>query len=54
VIGTITTDITRTANAAGESPLGDVIADAQLDATDDPGFGDAVAALMNPGASGQT
>jgi 5'-nucleotidase len=49
VIGTITTDITRTANAAGESALGDVIADAQFDATDDPGFGDAVAALMNPG-----
>jgi 5'-nucleotidase len=49
VIGTITTDITRTANAAGESALGDVIADAQLDSTDDPGFGDAVVAFMNPG-----
>jgi 5'-nucleotidase len=49
VIGSITADITRTANAAGESALGDVIADAQFDATDDPGFGDAVAALMNPG-----
>ena len=49
VIGTITTDITRAANAAGESALGDVIADAQFDATDDPGFGDAVGALMNPG-----
>jgi 5'-nucleotidase len=49
VIGSITTDITRTANAAGESALGDVIADAQFDATDDAGFGDAVAALMNPG-----
>ena len=33
VIGSITTDITRTANAAGESALGDVIADAQLAAT---------------------
>jgi 5'-nucleotidase len=49
VIGTITADITRTNNAAGESALGDVIADAQLAATDDPGFGDAVVAFMNPG-----
>ncbi len=49
VIGTITTDILRANNAAGESALGDVIADAQLDATDDPGFGDAVVAFMNPG-----
>ena len=49
VIGSITADITRTANAAGESALGDVIADAQLEATDDPGSGDAVVAFMNPG-----
>ena len=49
VIGTITGDITRTVNAAQESALGDVIADAQLDATNDPGFGDAVVAFMNPG-----
>jgi 5'-nucleotidase len=49
VIGTITADITRTNNAAGESALGDVIADAQLAATDDPGFGEAVVAFMNPG-----
>lgn len=49
IIGQITADITRTANAAGESALGDVIADAQLDATNDPGFGDAVVAFMNPG-----
>jgi 5'-nucleotidase len=49
VIGSITADITRTANAAGESALGDVIADGQLDATDDPGLGDAVVAFMNPG-----
>lgn len=49
VIGSITTDILRANNAAGESALGDVIADAQLDATDDPGFGDAVIAFMNPG-----
>jgi len=49
VIGSITADITRTNNLAGESALGDVIADAQLAATDDPGLGDAVAAFMNPG-----
>jgi 5'-nucleotidase len=49
VIGSITADITRATNAAGESALGDVIADAQLDATNDPGFGEAVMAFMNPG-----
>lgn len=49
VIGSITADITRTASAAGESALGDVIADGQLDATNDPGLGDAVVAFMNPG-----
>ena len=48
VIGSITTAITRTANGAGESALGDVIADAQLFDTQGPGF-DAVVALMNPG-----
>ena len=30
VVGSITSDITRTAVPSGESPLGDVIADAQL------------------------
>lgn len=49
VIGTITAAISRTQNPAGESALGDVIADAQLDATDDVGFGEAVMAFMNPG-----
>jgi len=49
VIGTITTDISRTANAAGESALGDIIADAQLEATAPAGFGDAEVAFMNPG-----
>jgi 5'-nucleotidase len=49
VIGTITTDITETNNAAGESALGDVIADAQLEATAPVGFGEAVVAFMNPG-----
>jgi 5'-nucleotidase len=49
VIGTITSDITRTPNGAGESALGDVIADAQLEATAAVGFGEAVVAFMNPG-----
>lgn len=51
VIGTITADITRSATDAGESALGDVIADAQLrasDATRDPNAS-AVIAFMNPG-----
>jgi 5'-nucleotidase len=48
VVGSITADITRTANAAGESALGDVIADAQLAATG-PGYGEAVVAMTNPG-----
>jgi 5'-nucleotidase len=46
VIGSITTDITRTTNPAGESALGDVIADAQLGATASAG---AQGAFMNPG-----
>ena len=46
VIGSITTNITRTNNAAGESALGDVIADGQLEATLAQG---AVVAFMNPG-----
>ncbi|MES2716572.1 MAG: bifunctional metallophosphatase/5'-nucleotidase [Pseudomonadota bacterium] len=49
VIGRITSAISRSSNAAGESALGDVIADAQLDATNDAGTGNAVLALMNPG-----
>jgi 5'-nucleotidase len=49
VIGEITADILRAANPAGESALGDVIADAQLDATNDASTGQAVVAFMNPG-----
>ena len=49
VIGSVTASLTRTANAAGESSLGDIIADAQLEATQAPDFGGAVAAFMNPG-----
>jgi len=49
VIGRITTDITRTENAALETALGDVIADAQLAATKAPAKGGSVVAFMNPG-----
>jgi 5'-nucleotidase len=49
IIGSITAAITRTNNAAGESALGDVIADGQLAATTDPSLGGAVVAFMNPG-----
>ncbi len=55
VIGKITADI-RSArdtpsgqNAAGEQPMGDVIADAQLAATKASDFGGSVVAFMNPG-----
>ncbi|MFT7835462.1 bifunctional metallophosphatase/5'-nucleotidase [Saccharothrix sp. BKS2] len=45
-IGTIAQDVPRAQNAAGESPLGNLIADSQLAATRGNG---AVLALMNPG-----
>ncbi len=55
VIGRVTADI-RSArdnpsgqNAAGEQPMGDVIADAMLEATAPTDFGAAVAAFMNSG-----
>ena len=55
IIGTITSDI-RSArdtpsgqNTAGEQPMGDVIADAMLEATKPSDFGGAVAAFMNAG-----
>lgn len=49
IVGSITADITRAPNTAGESALGDVIADAQLEATAPTDFGGAVTAFMNPG-----
>ncbi|HWQ84488.1 MAG TPA: bifunctional metallophosphatase/5'-nucleotidase, partial [Anaerolineales bacterium] len=49
IIGAISADILRATNAAGESALGDVIADSQLYATAPAGFGEAVIAFMNPG-----
>jgi len=49
IVGSITADITRSATTAGESALGDVIADAQLKATAPSDFGGSVIAFMNPG-----
>jgi 5'-nucleotidase len=49
VIGKISAAISRSQNSAGESALGDVIADAQLAATSGTGTGQAVVAFMNPG-----
>ena len=53
VVGAITADLKSTrdgvSSPAGESPLGDVIADAQLEATAPTDFGGAVVAFMNPG-----
>ena len=49
VIGRIQGDLTRAASPLGEQPLGDVIADAQLVATEPANLGGAVAAFMNPG-----
>jgi len=49
VVGSISADITRSTNSAGESALGDVIADAQLESTSPSNKGGAVVAFMNPG-----
>jgi 5'-nucleotidase len=49
VIGSITTALPNSANAAGEMPAGDLIADAQLQATQPAALGGAQVAFMNPG-----
>ncbi len=50
VIGKITADVTRSPNPAGETPLGDLIADAQLaDPSTETGGQKPVIAFMNPG-----
>ena len=50
VIGSISADIPEfPLSPAGESSVGEVIADAQLAATSDPALGGAVVAFMNPG-----
>lgn len=48
-IGQITTDILRLNDPSLEQPLGNLIADAQLAATDGPTQGGAQVAFMNPG-----
>ncbi|OYY93761.1 MAG: bifunctional metallophosphatase/5'-nucleotidase [Hydrogenophilales bacterium 28-61-23] len=48
-IGQISAAIPNINNAAGESSIGDVIADAQLEATAPAALGGAVIAVMNPG-----
>ncbi|MEN3363395.1 MAG: 5-nucleotidase, partial [Burkholderiales bacterium] len=48
-VGTLTASITRNRTASGESPLGNLIADAQLSATKAGARGGAQIALMNPG-----
>jgi 5'-nucleotidase len=47
--GAVTATLSRVPNTAGESPLGDIIADAQLAATAAAANGGAVIALTNPG-----
>jgi 5'-nucleotidase len=49
VVGSVAADMVKKGDADGESPLGDLIADAQLEATRAPGSGAAVAAFMNSG-----
>ncbi|MBT9458064.1 MAG: bifunctional metallophosphatase/5'-nucleotidase [Burkholderiaceae bacterium] len=49
VVGGITADLTNGANSAGEMQAGDLIADAQLQATQPAGLGGAVMAFMNAG-----
>ncbi|MED5619813.1 bifunctional metallophosphatase/5'-nucleotidase [Ideonella sp. BN130291] len=49
VIGTITAPLPNSAADSGEMPAGDLIADAQLQATQPASLGGAVAAFMNPG-----
>jgi 5'-nucleotidase len=49
VIATITAPMTNSANTAGEMEAGDLIADAQLQATQPAGVGGAVMAFMNAG-----
>ena len=49
VVGSVTSAVSGVANAAGEAPLGDLIADAQLAMTRGPDGGGAVVTFMNQG-----
>ena len=48
-VGSLTASVTRDLNDAGESALGDLVADSMLDASAAPAAGGAVIALMNIG-----
>ncbi|MET0708090.1 MAG: 5'-nucleotidase, partial [Tardiphaga sp.] len=48
-VGSVADTLSNAPNAAGESPLGDIIADAHLFATSAAHAGDAVMAVTNPG-----
>lgn len=48
-VGRITSDLTRSRGATGQSVLGAIVADAQLDTMRAESFGGAQVALMNPG-----
>ncbi|HET6142669.1 MAG TPA: bifunctional metallophosphatase/5'-nucleotidase [Candidatus Acidoferrales bacterium] len=48
-VGSITADIPKMLNPAGESPLGDLVADAQLEASSSAAAGGAVVAFTNEG-----
>ena len=52
IIGKIQGDLTRAGSPLGESTLGDVIADAQYEATKTAPLGGAQLAFMNPGGCG--
>lgn len=49
VVGSISAEIPRTVNPAGENAMGDLIADAQLEFTSPPAKGGAVVAFANEG-----
>ena len=50
IVGRVGSDVVHAADAAGQSPLGNLIADAQLAATSAPGSGDADVAFTTFGA----
>jgi 5'-nucleotidase len=47
VVGSTTTEVPKSSVPSGESPMGDLIADAELEATSAPSSGGAVAAIVN-------
>ena len=49
IVGQLSAPLTRDESPAGESTLGQIVADAQLSATEHPSSGGAQIALMNPG-----